>query len=104
MDTENTLDLAREIKSHLKEEVKLEKLILIGNTDKKITSNSELDFVVVVDDREDQFEFVNVTSELAVNYISKYKIMFQFFPIRKMNFQLKETAFIRSITKNGIEI
>ncbi|MEM6738000.1 MAG: hypothetical protein AAGA10_02870 [Bacteroidota bacterium] len=101
---ENTLELAREIKNQLKKKISLEKLILIGNADKKIAFNSELDFVVVVNDKLDKFEFVNITSELAVDCISKYKIMIQFFPIHKMNFQLKSTAFIRSIKKNGIEI
>lgn len=104
MEVKDTLDLARELKSHLDEIAKFDKLILIGNFNDKIAFNTELDFVVVVNDSVNKFEFVNMTSELAVHYISQYKLMIQFFPIHKLNFQLKRTAFLRSITKNGVEI
>ncbi len=104
MNRESTLDLAREIKSELKRIIKFDQLILIGHFNVDVSSNKELDFAVVVDDKVSKFEFVNATSDFAVKYISSYKLMFQFFPINRMHFQLKTTSFLRSISSNGIEI
>lgn len=104
MSKKSTLDLAREIKKQLNGITKFDHLILIGQFNNEVSLNKELDFAVVIEDEINKFEFVNATSDFAIKCISTHKMMFQFFPVHKMDFKLKKTAFLRSISNNGIEI
>ena len=88
----------------MQEIIKFEKLILIGKFQRLVSSNKELDFVVVIKDDTNKFEFVKQTESLAIQYISNYKFMFQFFPIHDFDFNSESNAFIRSVQKKGIEI
>ncbi len=100
----NTIELAREIKKGLSEVISVERLFLIGNFRKETFLNTELDFVVVITNGVNKFDFVTKTSEMAIGYIQKYHFMFLFFPVYNSDFSAKPNAFIKNVQKNGVEI
>lgn len=104
MSIQTTLELAEEIKKSLTTAVKFERLILIGNFHKSISSNNELDFVAIISNKVNKFEFVSKSSALAINYIAKYNFLIQFFPIYNADFISESNPFIKSIRRNGITI
>lgn len=96
--------LSKTIKKELNELCPIYEFILIGQYVNKVSDNREIDYLAIVDDNSNLFDFIINASNVLEKWILDYGLLIQCYPIKMSAFESEATMFIKNAKRNGRKV
>lgn len=79
------------------------KTFIIGSNSESIINNTDIDIIVIVNDKVDHFIFLERISQFITETIISNNILISIYPISVTEFENNSSEFIRNIKTTGLE-
>ena len=95
--------ILKDIKNNIHEHCTPIKFIIIGSNKDGIINKTDLDIIIIVEDKTNLTHIIKNISPSIKKLIVKYNFYISVYPIKEMHYKKQKSEFIHNIHQTGIE-